>query len=135
MLPRVRAVEVEQATAQAVEAGLPQTLARRAALMPELFSVLDVVEVSLATEASVRLVSEVYFALDDILELGWLRARVIELARDNRWQALSRIALREDLYALEAQLTAQIVRHGSDGEEANRRIEAWQAQCLGGRAL
>ena len=128
MLPRVRAVEVEQATAKAVEAGLPQTLARRAALMPELFSVLDVVEVSLSTEASVRLVSEVYFALDDILELGWLRARVIELARDNRWQALSRIALREDLYALEAQLTAQIVRHGSDGEEANRRIEAWQAQ-------
>ena len=57
-----------------------------------------------------------------------MRARVIELARDNRWQALSRIALREDLYALEAQLTAQIVRHGSDGEEANRRIEAWQAQ-------
>ena len=43
---------------------------------------------------------ETYFRLGSRLELNWLRDRIIELPRANRWQALARAALRDDLYHL-----------------------------------
>ena len=46
-----------------------------------------------------------YFRSARRLELDWLRDRIIELPRANRWQALARAALRDDLYSLHRALT------------------------------
>ena len=47
-----------------------------------------------------------YFELGRVLELDWLRDAITRLPRDNRWQALTRSALRDDLYRLHRELTA-----------------------------
>ena len=46
----------------------------------------------------------VYVKLGSRVGLNWLRDRIIELPRTNRWQALARAALREDLYGVHRSL-------------------------------
>ena len=82
--------------------------------------------------------ADVYFALDRHLQLNWLRERILRLPRDDRWQALARAALRDDLYAVRAALTADVLRAGGtaqDSDELIRRgfahIQAAVGRCLG----
>jgi glutamate dehydrogenase len=59
------------------------------------------------------------------LRLYWLRNHVEALPRDNRWRALARAALRDDLYAQQAELTAEILHGTPDDLPTAERIEAW----------
>ena len=69
--------------------------------------------------AQPEVVIDVYFRLGSRLELNWLRDRIIELPRANRWQALARAALRDDLYSLHRSLTREVLEAG--GRDADRR--------------
>jgi glutamate dehydrogenase len=115
-------------------AGVPSELAARVAGMPSWFPALDIVEVSEATEHSVDAVAEVYFRLGGGLQLNWLRDRIAELPRVNRWHALARSALRDDLYSLHRALTQDVLGGVPDGAAqsaapssrgANAEIDAW----------
>ena len=63
-----------------------------------LFAALDIVEVASATGAPIDDVAALHFRLGARLHLHWLRDRIAELPRDDRWQAMARAALRDDLY-------------------------------------
>ena len=102
-----------------VEAGVPESLAGRVAAQGALFSALDIVEVSNATEHSVEEVARLHFQIGGELHLHWLRDRIALLPRDTRWSAMARAALRDDLFSLHADLTTDALRHGS--------LEAWRA--------
>jgi glutamate dehydrogenase len=91
--------------------------------MPSMLAVLDIVEVAEATGRPIDDVTETYFTLGDRLELNWLRDRVIELPRANRWQALARQALRDDLLSLHHSLTAEVLDAAGSGDEA--AIDGW----------
>ena len=113
-------------------AGVPSELAARVAGMPSWFPALDIVEVSEATEHSVDAVAEVYFRLGGGLQLNWLRDRIAELPRANRWQALARAALRDDLYSLHRALTVEAAKADSiassavpDPSSPDALIDAW----------
>ena len=116
-------------TERYVAAGVPRSLAGRVASLPALFAGLDIVEI--ARTSSCRLVeaAEVYFALGEPLLLDWLRDRIAALPRDDRWQALARAALREDLYAARAAITTEVLRAGEGdagtGADLTRR---WLSQ-------
>ncbi len=70
-----------------------------------------------------RLVARVHFDLGYRLQLHWLRDRIVELPRDDRWRALSRAALRDDLYGLHRALTAEVL-HARDGQgDAHEMVE------------
>jgi glutamate dehydrogenase len=107
-----------------LEAGVPTELARRVAAMPALLSVFDIVEDAAACGCTQEMATCVYFGIGERLSLDWLRDRVLELPRSDRWQALARSALRDDLYELHRMLTREIVTAaaGADGERA---IETW----------
>jgi glutamate dehydrogenase len=108
------------------EAGVPQELACRVASMPALRSVLDIVEVAEATERPLETVMETYFALGSQFVLTWLRDRIIELPRANRWQVLARAALRDDLYTLHGAITQEVLEGADDDVGAEAAIEAWR---------
>ncbi len=73
-----------------------------------------------------------YFRLGSRLELNWLRDRIFELPRANRWQALARAALRDDLYSLHRALTQEVLEAGGTGSDTEVAIEAWrQRNALG----
>ncbi|MBV9836500.1 MAG: NAD-glutamate dehydrogenase, partial [Solirubrobacterales bacterium] len=82
----------EARVAELEEAGVPSSLAARTASMPAMLSVFDIVEVASATDREQDAVTATYFSLGSRLELNWLRERIIELPRANRWQALARAA-------------------------------------------
>ena len=73
-------------------------------------------------------VAETYFALGERLELQWLRDRIVGLPRDTRWAAMARAALRDDVYAEQASLTAHVVRSGANGQPARELVESWLRQ-------
>ncbi|MFL6058525.1 MAG: NAD-glutamate dehydrogenase, partial [Rubrobacteraceae bacterium] len=116
---------LERATEQLVEANVPPELARRVALLNAMFSELDIVDIATGTDEPLDEVAAVYFTLGDRLKLHWLRGHVEALPRDNRWQALARAALRDDLYSQQAELTAEILRSTPSEHSAQECIEAW----------
>ncbi|MGH3106796.1 MAG: NAD-glutamate dehydrogenase domain-containing protein, partial [Rubrobacteraceae bacterium] len=116
---------LERATEQLVEANVPSELARRVALLNAMFSELDIVDIATGTDEPLDEVAAVYFTLGDRLKLHWLRGHVEALPRDNRWQALARAALRDDLYSQQAELTAEILRSTPSELSAQESIEAW----------
>jgi glutamate dehydrogenase len=113
-----RAAELEQA-------GVPPELARRAARMPSMLAVFDIVEVAAATERDPKDVLRVYFRLGSRLELNWLRERIIDLQRANRWQALARAALRDDLFNLYRELTRKVLETGGPGADPEVALDIW----------
>jgi glutamate dehydrogenase len=111
-----------------VAAGVPEELAARVAHLEALVPALDIAEIGASSGLDVASVAEVYFALGAQLELHWLRDRIVALPRDTRWEAMARAALRDDVYAEQAALTAEVIREGADGRGARERIAGWSAQ-------
>jgi glutamate dehydrogenase len=116
---------IDKQSKKLLHAGVPPALARRVASFNELYSALDIVEVSKAVGVSVEQAAAVYFALGAKLDLNWMRDQIVVLPRENRWQALARAALRDDLYDQEATLTADVLRAESKSKDAEARISAW----------
>jgi glutamate dehydrogenase len=113
-----RAAELE-------EAGVPAELARRTAGMPSMLALFDIVEVAATTDHGQEDVLRVYFRLGSRLDLNWLRDRIIELPRANRWQALARAALRDDLFNLYRELTRKVLDTGTGQNGGEAAIDAW----------
>jgi glutamate dehydrogenase len=67
-----------------------------------------------------------HFTLGERLGLPDLVARILALPRDDRWQTMARAALRDDVYAVHAQLTAQVLRDTDDGQTVPARIQEWE---------
>jgi glutamate dehydrogenase len=118
-------------------AGVPDGLAERVAGMPSMVSLFDIVEVARATKRSEEAVMRIYFRLGSRLELNWLRDRIIELPRTNRWQELARAALRDDLYNLYRELTQNVLGGGGSDSDSEAAIDAWSRRNADavGRAL
>jgi glutamate dehydrogenase len=116
---------VEKAAEGLVEADVPRELAWRVAILNTMFSELDIVDVAAGTHEPLEETAEVYFTLGDRLRLHWLRGHIDRLPRENRWQALARAALRDDLYDQQAELTAEILRDTPDDLSAHDRTDAW----------
>jgi glutamate dehydrogenase len=54
--------------------------------------------------------------------------RIVALPRADRWQTMARAALRDDLHALQAAITAQVLQHTEEGRDVEARVEEWKAQ-------
>jgi glutamate dehydrogenase len=120
------------------DGGVPAELARRVAAMPHLLAVFDIAEISKATRRSPEAVMEAYFTLGAEIVLTWLRDRIIELPRANRWQALARAALRDDLYSLHRSLTQEVLEVAGEKADTEVAIATWRERneaavkrCLG----
>ena len=104
--------------------GVPAELATRVAAMPSLLPTFDIVEVADGTGRDQQAVMATYFALASRLELTWLRDRILELPRANRWQALTRAALRDDLFTVQRALTREVLE-ASEGSSSDAALEEW----------
>jgi glutamate dehydrogenase len=117
----------EEHVADLESAGVPEPLSARVASMAALFAALDVVEVATATGQPVDDVAALHFLLGGRLHLHWLRDQIATLPRSNRWEAMARAALRDDLFSLHAELTADVLREGPSDGTATARLDAWMA--------
>jgi len=109
--------------------GVPQDLADRVVHLEALVPVLDMVELSEASGMPVEEVGATYYRVGDRLGLHQLREQIAKLPRDERWDALARRALWEDLHAEQRALTADVLSTPTD-EDADR-VETWFARNSG----
>ena len=111
-----------------LDAGVPEDLAVRTAVFPPAYSGLGMVENSLATGTDLMEVARVHFTLGEHLELGRLLERIVALPRTDRWNTMARAALRDDLHAVHATLTAQVIQYTDEEAPPQERVENWAAQ-------
>jgi glutamate dehydrogenase len=131
-MPRLLAPEevepLAHRTHELMDAGVPELLGMHLASSPMMFSTFDIVEVASETSLDIETVAKVHFRLGHRLQLHWLRDRIFALPRDDRWKALSRAALRDDLYSLHRQLTAQVLRSGvAHTDDPDALVDTWIA--------
>ncbi|MFF3910890.1 NAD-glutamate dehydrogenase [Streptomyces sp. NPDC001848] len=107
-------------------AGVPDELATRVAGFSSAFPALDIVSVADRMGKDPMDVAEVYYDLADRLRITQLMDRIIELPRADRWQSMARAAIREDLYAAHAALTAEVLAAGNGTSTPEQRFKAWQ---------
>jgi glutamate dehydrogenase len=119
-------VEVKQN--QLLDDQVPPELARKVALFSDILSALDIVEVASGLDLDYEMVARVYMAVGERLEFYWLRNQATLLPRANRWQALSRSALRADLFNQHRILTGEVLAQTEARGEAAQRVEQWFAQ-------
>ena len=101
--------------------GVPAQLAGRAAVMPALYVVLDLLKVAEAAGAEPLAVAGCYYGLVEALGLSRLRRALVALAPGDGWQQRFRDGLQAD-YDLQVRgLTAQLLRvHGAEPEAVER---------------
>jgi glutamate dehydrogenase len=105
--------------------GAPADMALRTASLLDQFSLLDVVEISVDTGRDAAEVAPVYYATSEQFGIDSILTRVTRLPRDDRWDALARGALRDDLYAVLESLTKSVLDSSKPGSAPNDRIIAW----------
>ncbi|MEU2614942.1 NAD-glutamate dehydrogenase [Micromonospora sp. NPDC007271] len=108
------------------EKGLPRELAEQTTRLMYGFGLLDVVETAQSTGRDVSEVAAVYFVLSDRFRVDALLSKISLLPREDRWQTLARMALRYDLYAALAALTAEVLGSTSDSLPPVDRVQEWE---------
>ncbi|HEU0102424.1 MAG TPA: NAD-glutamate dehydrogenase [Mycobacteriales bacterium] len=126
LLVGVEADRLRADAQQLADAGVPTALALRAAGLLDAFALLDVVDLAGASARPPADVARTYFALSARFQGESLLAAISRLPRPDRWQALARSALRDDVYAALAGLTADVLRGAPGGAAAELAIDRWE---------
>lgn len=109
-----------------VERGASDELAAQFANHSIIGSALDVAILSEQCGFATADVACEYFRVGAMLSLPWLLASINQLDAENRWQALARNNLREDVYVQHRQVVARALQ--CEGDCATARVDAWQTQ-------
>jgi glutamate dehydrogenase len=107
--------------------GVPDELATAVAALPLAYAALTIGQTASQSGVDVLKVAELHFTLGQRLGLDRMLARIIELPREDRWQTMARAALRDDLHAVHAQLTAEILNaNGAATKSARDVVLGWE---------
>lgn len=105
--------------------GVPETLALKSASLLDQFSLLDIVDIATDTGEAPTDVAPLYFVLSERFGIDAMLTRVTNLPRDDRWDALARGALRDDLYAVLESLVRSVIDASTSGATPIERYEQW----------
>jgi glutamate dehydrogenase len=108
-------------------AGVPDELATAIAVLPQAYSALTIEQTAAQSGIDALKVADVHFTLGQRLGLDRLLVRIIDLPREDRWQTMARAALRDDLHAVHAQLTAEVLgANGNLTKSAKDVVLGWE---------
>jgi glutamate dehydrogenase len=118
--------DVEAQTSALTTAGIAPSLATRAALWPLAHVAFDVADVAGRCGYDVALAMEVHELIGDRLGLDWLRRRIEDLPRNDRWQTQGRFALRQRLDDEHRELCASVIGSADDPGEGVDKWRRWE---------
>ncbi len=118
--------EFERLAKVYTDLGVPEDLAGDVSSVLYRFQLLDVVTVASRLNQPAESVAAVYFTITERFGVDRLLTFVTGLPRSGRWQTLARLAVRSDLYAAVASLTAQVVRETPEDADASERLARWE---------
>jgi glutamate dehydrogenase len=112
------------------QVGLPHDLGKRASDLLESFGLLDISLVSEQIQEPLATITDLYYTVFQRIGAASLLLRITDLPRQNRWEALARAALRDDVYSAVADMTVSVMQHTRDTDPAAPdpigRIVAWE---------
>lgn len=106
------------------ERGVPEELASTTAALLDVYSLLDVVSLAGELDQDVEELTRLYFAASEHFGFDRLLNEVAGLPESDRWGALARGALRDDLYGVHLELTRAIAASDAEGSP-QERVQAW----------
>jgi glutamate dehydrogenase len=108
-------------------AGVSHELATAIAVLPPAYAALTIVQTAAQSDVDVLKVADLHFTLGQRLGLDRLLTRIIDLPREDRWQTMARAGLRDDLHAVHAQLTAEVLHaNGAASKSARDVVIGWE---------
>lgn len=107
---------------------LPEDLAHRWAELFESFVLLDIAKIVHVSPEPVESIAHVYYTVFNRFHADSLLERITKLPRRDRWQALARAALRDDLYSTVSDMTTAVLEATSPELPAEERLLAWESQ-------
>ncbi|MBA2456837.1 MAG: NAD-glutamate dehydrogenase, partial [Nocardioidaceae bacterium] len=116
---------LKRRAARLVSADVPDELASRIASLPPAYSALGIVDIARRDGVDALEAARLHFALSERLGLDRLVERIVALPRDDRWRTMARATLRDDLYAVQAQLTVKVLMSTPPEADPQQRIDAW----------
>jgi len=119
---------VEKDTAELMAEGAPAQLARRVAYSLHTFSLLDAVDAAADTGRDLLECAELLYSLSAHLDFDRLFTSVTALERGDRWHALARQAVRDDLYRSLRALTADVLSTTTPEQDAKSKIAQWESE-------
>src|SRR5574337_1061379 len=108
-----------------VAAGVPADLAAAVAATDGLFDALDIAEIAEATKQPIDDVPHLHHEIGSGLGLRRLQRQVDALPADSYWDTLAKVALGDDLAALQRAITLEVLA-GAPGSVVDMR-QAWEA--------
>jgi glutamate dehydrogenase len=117
---------LERKATEFTKAGVPEDLAMRAASLLDWYSLLDIVDIATDTGREPIDVAPLYYLVSERFGIDAMLGKVTRLPRDDRWDALARGALRDDLYAVLESLTRSVIEVGDADAEPAAQWEAWE---------
>ncbi|MCX6465055.1 MAG: NAD-glutamate dehydrogenase [Pseudonocardiales bacterium] len=122
---------VQERARQLGAAGLGAECALRSAALMYGYGLLDVVELVELSERDreprePREVAALYYALSEHLGIDLALTSVSALERGDRWHALARLALRDDLYGSLRAITLDALREAAPGTPVDEAIVQWE---------
>ena len=102
--------------------GVPEDLALSVAQLKVLSSSCDVVRLAAQADAPVVEVGRVYSSVGSRFGLDWLRSSANRIPSDNQWHRLALSAIIDDLWGLQSEIAARVLKKEGTAENA---IEAW----------
>ncbi|MEO6792760.1 MAG: NAD-glutamate dehydrogenase, partial [Mycobacterium sp.] len=91
------------------------------------YSLLDIIDIADIADRDAAEVADAYFALMDRLGTDELLTAVAQLPRDDRWHALARLAIRDDIYNSVRSLCLDVLAVGEPDEDGMQKIIEWEA--------
>lgn len=107
--------------------GAPEELASRVAELLHVFCLLDVCDIADITGRDLAQIADLYFALSEQLRINYYLTAVTSLSHGNRWDALARLALREELYAVLRAVVLDVLAEADDIDKTSSSVEQWMA--------
>lgn len=120
------AQDVDARTRRYQEAGVPQDLAHDVAVSLHRFCLLDIIDAAEIADRDPVEVGEVYFGVMEHFGIEQLLTAVSVLEYGDRWHALARLALRDDMQGALRALTLKVLEVGEPEESAPEKIAEWE---------
>jgi glutamate dehydrogenase len=122
---------VEDAVTRLRDRDVPEECARESAVLGYSFGLLDVVEITELSEQDREPwepaeVAALYYGLSEHLRIDLILTSVSALERGDRWHALARLALRDDVYSSLRAITLDALRGCGPGTPVEQAIAEWE---------
>ncbi|MEE3850760.1 NAD-glutamate dehydrogenase [Gordonia sp. LSe1-13] len=121
------ALDVDQRVEHYRSCGVPEDLAHDVAVSLHRFCLLDIIDAAEIADHDPVEVGELYFGVMEHFRIEELLTSVSDLDYGDRWHALARLALRDDMHGALRAITLKILEIGEPDETAAEMISEWES--------